>query len=111
MTIIFFIVRHESKNNNNNEAFGKKWSILGLVIGTLGLFEFSAELMRFKSWRKASEVSFLLDIINMWILVPIWLYVLGNQLKAEKETFENWRLPEEEDHATHQLNLEVASVS
>ena len=104
MTIIFFTVRYE-RRHNNALAFGKRWSALGLTIGILGLFEFLSDLMRFSSWVTYIKISFVISIINMWILVPIWLYVLGNQLSEVKASFEDWKTMEE-DQVTDPLNPE-----
>eukprot|EP00587_Corethron_hystrix_P007802 CAMPEP_0113323658 /NCGR_PEP_ID=MMETSP0010_2-20120614/16473_1 /TAXON_ID=216773 ORGANISM="Corethron hystrix, Strain 308" /NCGR_SAMPLE_ID=MMETSP0010_2 /ASSEMBLY_ACC=CAM_ASM_000155 /LENGTH=259 /DNA_ID=CAMNT_0000182673 /DNA_START=289 /DNA_END=1068 /DNA_ORIENTATION=- /assembly_acc=CAM_ASM_000155 len=90
MTMIFFTTNYERKHDANL-AFGYKWSVLGLAIGILGLFEFIAELLRFVSWRTFSTFTIIIRIINMWVLVPTWLYVLGKQLPVAKLSFEHWK--------------------
>lgn len=103
MAIIFSTVRYEDKDRGT-VAFGKKWSILGLVIGILGLFEFISDLLRLSSWVTFMQFSFVIRIINMWIFVPAWLFVLGSQLSSVKASFEDWKRQESELELAEQTN-------
>lgn len=91
MTIIFFTVRYERKYDKNF-ALGKNWSILGFLIGALGLLEIISDLLRFRNWRVFTEFALVINIINMWLLVPIWLYVLAKQLSVMKASYEDWNV-------------------
>ena len=93
MTIIFFTVRYERKYDNNF-ALGKNWSILGFLIGVLGFLEIISDLLRFSNWRVFTEFALVINIINMWLLVPIWLYVLAKQLSVMKASYEDWNVEE-----------------
>ena len=100
------MIRYEV--NCNNSAFGTKFAGLGLVIGVLGLFEFIAELLRLRAFRVFAEVSLAISIINTWILLPIWLVVLGKQLSIVKSSFVDWTTMDQNDeHAGLQLVPEV----
>lgn len=93
MTILFIVVRSErnySYSDAGTETFGIKWATLGLIIGIFGLFEFVAEILRLQSWVTFMEISFVVRSINMFLLVPIYLFVLGRQLPTIKESFEEW---------------------
>eukprot|EP01083_Nonionella_stella_P001335 3868_1 len=93
MTTLFIVVQSERSYSHANagaETFGIKWAILGLVIGILGLFDFVAEILRLQSWRTFASMSFLVRSINMFILVPIYLFILGRQLPVIKGSFEEW---------------------
>ena len=91
MTIIFFTVQSDKKYKADGAAtFGRKWTVLGLIVGILGLFEFLSDLLRLRSWLTFMKISFVIYIINMLILFPIWLIVLGRQLPAIKASFEDW---------------------
>ena len=103
MAIIFSTVRYEDKDRGT-VAFRKKWSILGLVIGILGLFEFISDLLRISSWVTFMQFSFVIRIINMWIFVPAWLFVLGSQLSSVKASFEDWKRQESELELAEQTN-------
>lgn len=106
MVILFFMIRYEV--NYNNSAFGTKFAGLGLAIGFLGLFEFIAELLRLRAFRVFAEVSLAISIINTWILLPIWLVVLGKQLSIVKTSFVDWTTMDQNDeHAGLQLVPEV----
>ena len=100
------MIRYEV--NYNNSAFGTKFAGLGLAIGFLGLFEFIAELLRLRAFRVFAEVSLAISIINTWILLPIWLVVLGKQLSIVKTSFVDWTTMDQNDeHAGLQLVPEV----
>ncbi len=93
MTTLFFVVQSERKYSHANagaETFGIKWALLGLLIGILGLFDFVAEILRLQSWVTFSTLAFLVRSINMFILVPIYLFILGRQLPVIKGSFEEW---------------------
>lgn len=110
MIILFFTVRYE--RNFNNSPFGTKWAALGLVFGTLGLFEFIAEMLRLQNWMTFTRVALVFSIINTWILLPVWLFVLSRQLSISKASFEDWKTTElvEQQRSMQPLNTDVNHI-
>lgn len=84
LVLIFFSIR----DYREHSPFGWKWSILGLAIGILSLFDFIAEILRFQSWRTFMLISLAISIINTLILMPIWLLMLGRQLPSARREYE-----------------------
>lgn len=97
LTILFFAIKSENDSPDSSTTtflsgggargekrvgFGRKWSILGLVVGILGMFEFLAEIMTLQSLVLYSRISDFISILNSLVFVPIWLFVLGRQLPA-----------------------------
>ena len=104
MTILFFAIRSQNKSSENPKVtFGRKWSLLGLGIGILGLFEFIANIMKLHSWVYYSRISLVILVINTLVLLPIWLFVLGRQLPAVRASFENKWVEQEEHELLNQL--------
>jgi len=93
MVLLFLSVRAEGAD----PTFSRCWSILGLVIGLLSLFDFLAAIMRLQNWRVYSFISLTITILNAMILLPSWLLVLGCQLPKARAKFEG----EEADSLTH----------
>ncbi len=104
MVILFFTIRSENKYHSygrtiNSQTFGMKWASLGLVIGLLGLLEFVADLLRLRSWWTYFKISLVVRSMNMLVLVPVYLIVLGRQLPKIKQSFEVWDpVPRMEDN-------------
>jgi len=85
LVLIFYSVR----TDEGRCAFGRKWSMLGLAIGILCLFDFVAEVLRLESWGTFMIVSIVISVINTLILMPIWLVMLGRQLPFARKEYEN----------------------
>jgi len=89
LTLLAIKVRSENKNVQEGSAvFGNKWAALGLAIGLFSIFEFITEIMRMWNWQLFASVSKIISAINLIILLPIWLIVLGRQLPIARAAFE-----------------------
>ena len=96
--ILLFLVRSERKEMKEGAVtFDMSWAALGVAVGICSWWEFIAEVLRTKSWTLFMRISHVLAIINLWILLPVWLIVLGLKLakmrqfhyNQEKEILEN----------------------
>jgi len=97
--ILFIEVKEEIRQLRDDAiSFSQGWASIGLIIGQLGLFEFISDVMRSSNWRFFSSVSHVITIINFWVLLPVWLIMLGMKLPKMKESFED-REEEREDEA------------
>lgn len=56
------------------------WGHLGVFSGIIGGINFLVELGRLGSWFRMSEIAFLLQALDGFILLPIWTLVLGCKL-------------------------------
>jgi len=89
LTLLAIKVRSENKIAQEGSAvFGNKWAALGLAIGLFSIFEFITEIMRMWNWQLFAMVSKIISAINLIILLPIWLIVLGRQLPIARAAFE-----------------------
>jgi len=89
LTLLAIKVRSENKIAQEGSAvFGNKWAALGLAIGLFSIFEFITEIMRMWNWQLFAMVSKIISAINLIILLPIWLIVLGRQLPIARAGFE-----------------------
>jgi len=87
-TILFVLVSSEHKHLREGAVtFDFSWAILGQVIGILAFCEFVSELLRTSSWLVWSRFSHAISIINLWILLPIWLILLGMKLPKIRESY------------------------
>lgn len=88
LLLIDVLAEHRVLKEDAN-SFTKNWAILGFIIGIFGLYEFVSDIMRAFNWRFFSSVSHTITIINLWVLIPIWLTMLGMKLPTMKDKFEN----------------------
>jgi len=89
LTLLAIKVRSENKIVQEGSAvFGNKWAALGLAIGLFSMFEFISEILRMWNWQLFASVSRIISAINLIILLPIWLIVLGRQLPIARAAFE-----------------------
>jgi len=80
-TILFILVSAEKKEVKEGAVtFNKAWAALGLGIGLFSVIEFTSELLRTQSWFFWMRFSHVIAIINLWILIPVWLIMLGIKL-------------------------------
>jgi len=99
-TILFYdiiVLAKRQKESENEIRFTTAWAILGCNIGQLGWLEFISDILRTKNWRLFSKVSHVISIINLWLLLPTWLLMLGMKLPKMKESLENRRVNREDE--------------
>jgi len=90
MTLIFINVRIEHKNlREGSETFGKNWALLGLVIGICAFLDFISDIMRLTNWRAYTEISLIITSVNLLILFPTWIFLLGKKIGPLKQSLEN----------------------
>jgi len=70
-------------------SLSKQWATLGLIIGFLGWFEFVSDILRTTNWRVYSSISHVIVIVNLWVLLPAWLIMLGMKLPKMRDKFED----------------------
>ncbi len=87
LTFFYFAIQYDHKNNGNSN-FSTKWSLFGIIIGILCLFDFFASLLRYKYWTMFSNASFFIEVLNKLILFPTWLIWLGRQLPKAQQVFQ-----------------------
>jgi len=88
-TILFFEVLDEKRQLKESAiSFTQAWAILGLIIGQLGWIEFISDILSTSNWWLFPGISHTITIINLWILLPTWLIMLGMKLPKMKQTFE-----------------------
>jgi len=75
--------------SENDVKFTITWASLGLIIGLLGWLEFVSDILRTKNWRVFSKVSHTIAVINLWLLLPVWLLMLGMKLPKMKRSLGN----------------------
>eukprot|EP00565_Helicotheca_tamesis_P008548 CAMPEP_0185728292 /NCGR_PEP_ID=MMETSP1171-20130828/3684_1 /TAXON_ID=374046 /ORGANISM="Helicotheca tamensis, Strain CCMP826" /LENGTH=251 /DNA_ID=CAMNT_0028396983 /DNA_START=292 /DNA_END=1047 /DNA_ORIENTATION=- len=85
------------KDKEGNAAFGRRWSILGLVIGVLSFLDFLTYVLRYEKWVAFWAIALVLSTLNSLLLLPIWLIVVGLRLPKASEQFESDAFPGESD--------------
>mmetsp|Transcript_1242 Transcript_1242/g.1601 ORF Transcript_1242/g.1601 Transcript_1242/m.1601 type:complete len:314 (-) Transcript_1242:119-1060(-) len=64
--------------------FARRWSFLGLIIGSLCWLTFISDILRFVSWRFFMGVALVGSVMNSFILIPLWLVLLAFMLPRAK---------------------------
>lgn len=72
--------------------FGKWWARWGLLIAFLCFINFAADVLRFEEWSTFSKFAIFISVVDMVLMLPIWLLVLGRQLPRARPKY-----TEEED--------------
>lgn len=67
--------------------FPKRWTIYGVFIAVLCLFDFVCNVLRFDDWVTFSIVASAITMVNRLLLLPIWLFLLAGHLPLAKEAF------------------------
>ena len=69
---------------DDKRPFGLWLARIGLLVGILSLFDFSANVLRFESWSTFSKFAVFTSIVNTLVLMPVWLIMLSLELPAAK---------------------------
>jgi len=89
-TILFIdVITEKGFLKEDANSLSRKWAVLGFVIGMLGLAEFISDILRTFNWRFYSLISESITILNLWLLLPVWLIMLGMKLPHMKDMFED----------------------
>lgn len=56
------------------------WAHLGMFAGIIGIINFLVELGRLGSWYRMSEIGYLLQALDGFVLLPVWTLIMGCKL-------------------------------
>jgi hypothetical protein len=69
-----------SSSSSRPVLFSSRWSLFGLVLGSLSIVDFAANCLRLKSWMTFSDISLAISITNRLFVLPIWILWMGYQI-------------------------------
>jgi len=84
LIIIYASADSERKEGEDAGSFSTTWAHYAVVIGTLCWFDFLADILRLENWKVFMSVAIFISSLNMLILFPVWLLMLGKQLSMAK---------------------------
>jgi len=87
LIIIYASVDSEKNEESVGRTFNLTWAHCGVVIGTFCWFDFLAAVMRMENLKMFQSWTILISAMNMLILLPIWIIMLGKQLTEIKPVF------------------------
>lgn len=84
LIIIYASVDSEKREESVSATFNSTWAHFGVLVGTFCWFDFLADVMRMENLKMFQAWTILFSALNMLILLPIWILMLGKQLTEAK---------------------------
>jgi len=87
LIIIYASVDSEKREESVSRTFNSTWAHFGVLVGTFCWFDFLADVMRMENLKMFQSWTILASALNMLILLPIWILMLGKQLSEAKPVY------------------------